>query len=51
MHRQPSLYSKKFDGFLQLRSYLYFDLDIDGFENIEWAVVYFMEDLSYSNSF
>jgi len=42
---------RKFDGFLQLQSYVYFDINIDGFEDIEWAVVYFMEDLSYSNYF
>lgn len=40
---------RKFDGFLQLQTYLFLDIEVTGLHNIEWFTLYLMENLSYSS--
>ncbi len=43
--------SRKFDGFINLSSYLFLDITAKNIENISWATLYLMEDLSHANYF
>ncbi|MFA5676620.1 MAG: family 16 glycosylhydrolase [Christensenellales bacterium] len=43
--------SRKFDGFISLSAYLFLDITVENPDNISWATLYLMEDLSYANYF
>lgn len=41
--------SRKYDGFIALSAYLFFDITVDSLDNVSWATLYLMEDLSHAN--
>lgn len=42
---------RKYDGLLDLKTYIYMDIEVKNIEPVSWMTLYLMEDLDYANYF